>query len=91
MPREIVFKDYLSNNNNCDYLLYDDQWWNVTKYIHSSIVLKYKFDVLFYFYSATFQREILYFLLHYINLTVLVTLQIKIFAHKTYVVYKIQC
>ncbi len=32
----------------------------------------------------TLQREILYFLLYYIYMTVLVTLLIKVFAHKTY-------
>ena len=59
------------------------QWWNVTKYIHSNTVLEYKFEVLslnhfmlLYFYSATSQRQILYFLLRYIYLTDLDTLQI---------------
>ena len=36
-----------------------------------------------YFYFTTFQREMLYFLLQYIYLAALVTLQIYIFVHKT--------
>ncbi len=44
------------------------QWWNVTKYIYSSTVLKYKLEV---FFTP-------------LHLTALVTLQIKVFAHKTY-------
>ncbi len=39
------------------------QWWNVTKYIYSSTVLRYKFEVYLSIYILCI---ILYFLLHYI-------------------------
>ena len=60
-----------------------EQRWNVTNYIYSSVVLKYKVLVLclsifptLYLYSATFWRKIFYFILYSINLITLVTLQI---------------
>ncbi len=58
--------------------------WKVPKYIYSSTVLKHNLEVLVlylsfyifcYSYSTTIQWEILYFLLNYINLIPLVTLQ----------------
>ncbi len=48
------------------------EWWNVTKYIYSSTVLKCNFEVLllvFPFYATSY----FYSLLHYIYLTDLVT------------------
>ncbi len=48
------------------------QWWEVTKYIYSSTVLKYKIEVLTLLLHYTSQREIWYFLLHYIYLTAIV-------------------
>ncbi len=53
-------------------------------------LLKFEYFVSFYFPSTTFQREILYFLLHYIYLTAFITLQIKVFAYikyKEFIIY----
>ena len=60
-----------------------------TEVLYSSTNLRYlcftqvfSFHDTLYFYSTTFQMEILYILPNYNYLTALVTLQMKIFAHK---------
>lgn len=57
-----------------------EQQWNVTKYTYFIIlhVLKYNFEVLVLFFH--FSRH---FLLQYIYLTALFTVEIKILAYKT--------
>ena len=81
-----AWSDFFSPDTNSDtWALGNGQWWNVTKYIYSSTVVKYNFDILYlyfiwvfpynatlYFYSTTIQRILLYFFLHFIHLTVLV-------------------
>ncbi len=64
----------------CEFVtLGDTQWWKVTKNIYSRIVFKFNFEVFvvylnislfcsFILHSTAFQRQILYFLLHYIYL-----------------------
>ncbi len=59
------------------------QRWNVNKYIYSSTVLKYKFEVFVLYLSIFFSSHFI-LLLHYIYLAALVTLQIQTFEHKTY-------
>lgn len=62
--------------------LADQQLWNVNT-IKYYTVSKYNLELLVHFYSATFQKKIFYFLLHYICLTAIVTIfpDKKFFLH----------
>ncbi len=61
--------------------MYIQQWWKVTKYIYSSTVLY----TTLYFYSTTFQRQILSILLYDIYVTATVTYEIYDQLNKTYI------
>ena len=49
----------------CLYALSCYQWWNVNKYIYSSTVLKYNFEVLVHYFRISISCFFI-FLLHYI-------------------------
>lgn len=53
--------------------------WNVSTFWVTELGLTARF-----LYSTTSLKEMLYFLIHYIFMTAFVTLQIRIFAYKTY-------
>ncbi len=82
------------------------QWWKVSKNIYSSTVLEVSFEVLvlyitisviilcLYSTTLTLKKEVLYYLLHYIYLTTVVTFQIKIHHKKKCMIHllsKIHC
>ncbi len=43
------------------------QWWNVTRHIHSSIVLKYKFEVLILYFSISILLYLILPLRHFMS------------------------
>ncbi len=67
---------------------FTSQWWKVTKYIYSSSVLKYSFGISIFCYFILLlhyiSQLILYFLLHYIHLTAVVTFHLKISPWTTF-------